>query len=152
MLTALIIFHVVVCLLLITVVLLQFGKGAEVGAVMGGSSGSQAIFTSSQSGNIFSKATTALAILFMVNSIAISSLTSKSAKESIFDDTQPTAVPLNSDLGKEKTEAEKKAEAKTDGTPAASTNNNESAVKADATQTDSTMNAAPKKEAAAEKP
>lgn len=99
MLTGLIILHVVVCLLLITVVLLQFGKGAETGAVMGGSAGgSQQIFTSSQQGNFFTKATSVLAAVFMINSIAISVLTSKKSKESIFDGTEtPVAQPLNSD-------------------------------------------------------
>ena len=70
MITALVVFQVVICILLITLVLLQFGKGAEVGAVMGGGS-SQAIFSSSQSGNILSKMTTVVAILFMLNSVAL---------------------------------------------------------------------------------
>jgi preprotein translocase subunit SecG len=43
MVTGLIILHVIICVLLTVVVLLQFGKGAEVGAVMGSSS-SQAVF------------------------------------------------------------------------------------------------------------
>lgn len=96
MITALMILHVFVCILLIVVVILQFGKGAEVGAVMGSSS-SQAIFTSSQSGNFFTKATTVLAITFMVNSVALSILKSKAAKKSVLDNEAPVAVPLNSD-------------------------------------------------------
>ncbi len=46
MLNSLIIFHVIVCILLTVVVLVQFGKGAEAGAMMGSGS-SQAIFTTS---------------------------------------------------------------------------------------------------------
>ncbi|MFW5887493.1 MAG: preprotein translocase subunit SecG [Bacteriovoracia bacterium] len=89
MLTGLIVFHVIICILLIVVVLLQFGKGAETGAVMG-SSASQAIFTSSQTGNIFTKLTTVLAVLFMLNSIALSTLTSREADKSIFDEVPVT--------------------------------------------------------------
>ncbi len=96
MLTALIVFHVIVCLLLIVIVLLQFGKGAETGAVMG-SSASQAIFTSSQQGNIFTKITTVLAILFMINSIAISTMTSKKASSSLMDDEISKNIGLEQD-------------------------------------------------------
>lgn len=94
MLTGLIIFHVVVCILLSIVVLLQFGKGAEAGAMMGQGS-SQAVFTSNTRGNIFTKVTTVLAIFFMLNSIALTTLKSKSAGESLFDDEAPVAAPLN---------------------------------------------------------
>ena len=96
MITALVIFQVCVCVLLVALVLLQFGKGAEVGAIMG-SGASQAVFSSSQGGNILTKATTACAILFMVNSIALTSLKSKEAKKSILDNEAPVARPLNND-------------------------------------------------------
>lgn len=124
MLTGLIILHVVICILLTVTVLVQFGKGAEAGAMMGGGS-SQAVFTSSAKGNFFTKMTTFLAIAFMVNSIALTTIKSKSAKESIFDDEAPIAQPLNSDsaskpmgnMDAKKDDAKKpmdKAEAKTD--------------------------------------
>jgi preprotein translocase subunit SecG len=77
-------------------VLLQFGKGAEVGAVMGGGA-SQAVFSSSSKGNFFTKLTTALAIGFMLNSIALTTLKSREAKKSLFDDEQELVAPLNSD-------------------------------------------------------
>lgn len=96
MLTGLIILHVVICILLTIVVLVQFGKGAEAGAMMGGGS-SQAVFTSSAKGNFFTKMTTFLAIAFMVNSIVLTTIKSKTSKESIFDDEAPVAQPLNSD-------------------------------------------------------
>ena len=63
MLSGLIILHVVICILLTITVLVQFGKGAEAGAMMGGGS-SQAVFTSSSKGNFFTKMTTFLAIIF----------------------------------------------------------------------------------------
>ena len=96
MLTGLIILHVVICILLTVVVLVQFGKGAEAGAMMGGGS-SQAVFTSSAKGNFFTKLTTFLAIAFMVNSIVLTTIKSKSSNESIFDGEAPVAAPLNSD-------------------------------------------------------
>ena len=43
MITTLIVLHVIICVLLVVTVLLQFGKGAEMGAVMGGGA-SQAVF------------------------------------------------------------------------------------------------------------
>lgn len=96
MLTGLIILHVSVCILLTIVVLVQFGKGAEAGAMMGQGS-SQAVFTSSAKGNFFTKMTTVLAITFMVTSIILTTMKSKESKESIFDNEAPVAAPLNSD-------------------------------------------------------
>ena len=106
MLTGLIIFHVIVCVFLTAAVLLQFGKGAEAGAMMG-QGASQAVFTSASKGNLFTKATTVLAIVFMVNSVLITTLKSQSAKDSLFDDEAPVAAPLNNDAAEaEAAEAE----------------------------------------------
>jgi len=96
MVDGLVIFHVIVCILLTIVVLVQFGKGAEAGAMMGSGS-SQAIFTSSSKGNFFTKMTTVLAITFMVNSVALTVLKSKETRSSLFDGEAPIAAPLNSD-------------------------------------------------------
>lgn len=94
--TGLTIFHVIVCILLTVTVLVQFGKGAEAGAMMGGGS-SQAIFTTNSKGNFFTKLTTALAILFMVNSITLTILTTKASSSSLMDSEAPVASPLNND-------------------------------------------------------
>ena len=53
--------HVLACVFLIVVVLLQTGKGADMGAVFGG--GSQTLFGSSGAGNFLTKLTTGTAIL-----------------------------------------------------------------------------------------
>ncbi|MCX7635876.1 MAG: preprotein translocase subunit SecG [Syntrophales bacterium] len=66
----LIILHIVVCIALILVVLLQAGKGASMGAVFGGSS--QTIFGSSGPGTFLSKMTTVIAIVFMLTSLGLS--------------------------------------------------------------------------------
>ncbi len=97
MITTLIVVHVVICILLIVTVLLQFGKGAEAGAIMGGGGASQAVFSSSAKGNFMTKLTTALAIGFMVNSIILTTLKSRESRSSLFDNEAPVAAPLNSD-------------------------------------------------------
>lgn len=99
MMTTLIVLHVIICLLLVVTVLLQFGKGAEMGAVMGGGA-SQAVFSSSSKGNFFTKLTSVLAIGFMVNSIVLTTMKSRDSKKSLFDDEAPVAAPLNSDAEK----------------------------------------------------
>jgi preprotein translocase subunit SecG len=97
MITFLVTLHVVICVLLVITVLLQFGKGAEMGAVMGGGGASQAVFSSSAKGNFMTKLTAILAIGFMVNSIVLTTMKSRDAKKSLFDNEAPVAAPLNSD-------------------------------------------------------
>jgi preprotein translocase subunit SecG len=97
MITILTVLQYVVCFLLVLTVLLQFGKGAEMGAIMGGGA-SQAVFSSSAKGNFMTKLTTFLAIGFMVNSIVLTTMKSREAKRSLFDNEAPVAAPLNSDV------------------------------------------------------
>ena len=61
--------HFVLCVLLIGLVLLQQGKGADMGAAFGG--GSNSIFGASGAGNFITRATTILAVMFMVTSIGL---------------------------------------------------------------------------------
>ena len=61
--------HVLSCLFLIVVVLLQTGKGADMGAVFGG--GSQTLFGSGGAGNFLTRLTTATAIVFMLTSLVL---------------------------------------------------------------------------------
>ncbi|MEI7636226.1 MAG: preprotein translocase subunit SecG [Syntrophus sp. (in: bacteria)] len=62
--------HITVCIALILVVLLQAGKGANMGAVFGGSS--QTIFGSSGPGTFLGKVTTGIAVFFMLTSLVLS--------------------------------------------------------------------------------
>ena len=89
------VFHAVISILLIAMVLLQFGKGAEVGIMGGGAS--DAVFTGAQKGNIFTQITIVLSILFMVNSIVLAKLQSDSAERSLLDEEAPIVNPLNND-------------------------------------------------------
>jgi preprotein translocase subunit SecG len=63
--------HVIVCLFLIIVVLLQHGKSADIAAAFGGQ-GSQAAFGPRGAATMLSKATTWAAVLFMVTSVTLS--------------------------------------------------------------------------------
>ena len=71
----LIIIHIAVSIALIMIVLLQTGKGADMGAAFGGGS-SQTLFGSTGASTFLSKATTAAAIIFMVTSLGLAYLSS----------------------------------------------------------------------------
>src|SRR5262245_27347575 len=74
--------HVVICLALIVVILLQKGKGAEIGAVFGGSS--QTVFGAAGAGNVLSKATWARAAMFFATSIFLAYASTRRFTGSIF--------------------------------------------------------------------
>jgi len=78
-----IVIHVTTCLLLIGVVLLQQGKGADMGAVFGGSSST--IFGSGGAGNFLTRLTTGLAIVFMLTSLTLTYASARSVSTSVFD-------------------------------------------------------------------
>ena len=82
MITLLTVFHVIVCIFLILVVLLQQGKGADWAGAFGGG-GSQTTFGARGAGTILSRATTAAAILFMVTSLALTILISRPGGSSV---------------------------------------------------------------------
>mgnify|MGYP000863691184 FL=1 len=63
--------HVVVCIALILIILLQTGKGADIGAAFGGGS-SQTVFGSTGGATILSKITIGAAVIFMFTSIVLS--------------------------------------------------------------------------------
>jgi preprotein translocase subunit SecG len=68
----LIVLHVIVSFIMVSVILLQAGKGAEIGASFGGSS--QTVFGSRGPGTFLSKLTVAAAALFMITSLSLSVL------------------------------------------------------------------------------
>jgi len=65
------IFHVVLCILLILVIILQPSKGSDIGAAFGGGGGSSTMFGPRGPGSVLSRATTVIAILFMFTSITL---------------------------------------------------------------------------------
>jgi preprotein translocase subunit SecG len=92
MVDPLMIFHAIVSVLLIIMVLIQFGKGAEAGLF----ASTDSMMTGSQQGNVLNKITVVLAILFLGNSVLLAKLQG-SRSNSKFDDEAPIARPLNSD-------------------------------------------------------
>ena len=67
--------HIIICIALIMIVLLQTGKGAEMGAAFGGST--QTVFGSSGPAGFLNKLTTGVAILFMITSLSLCYLTGR---------------------------------------------------------------------------
>lgn len=86
MYTLAVVIHIIVCFLMIAAILLQAGKGAEMGAAFGGSS--QTVFGSRGPGTFLSKVTIAAAVIFMVTSLGLAIL----SKERTFSS---TVIDLN---------------------------------------------------------
>lgn len=77
MATFILIIHLIVCLFLIFIVLIQSSKGAELGAAFGGSS--QTLFGARGAATFFSKLTTVAAIVFMLTSLSLAIVSNKGA-------------------------------------------------------------------------
>ena len=86
---ALSLLHALIATGLILIVLLQSGKGADIGAAFGGGS-SQTVFGGRGAATFLSKATTVLAILFMVMSIALTLLASQRGGTTVVPADRPT--------------------------------------------------------------
>jgi len=95
MTTSLMILQAVISVFLIITVLLQFGKGAEAGLMT--AAGSESIMSSSTRGNVMTKITAVLAVLFLGNSILLARLQDSKFQKSLLDSEAPVARPLNSD-------------------------------------------------------
>jgi len=92
MATLIIIIHILASLFLIAVVLLQSGKGAEMGAAFGGSS--QTLFGSRGAATFLNKLTTVAAVVFMLTSLTLTMVTTKTT--SVIKQTAPAdqkAIP-----------------------------------------------------------
>ncbi|MBI5018030.1 MAG: preprotein translocase subunit SecG [Deltaproteobacteria bacterium] len=91
--------HVIVCFALGGIVLLQHGKGADMGAAFGGSS--QTVFGSAGATTFLGKLTAGAAIVFMLTSLGLTYLASHRYKATIMKDapartaapTQPAPMP-----------------------------------------------------------
>jgi preprotein translocase subunit SecG len=81
--------HILIASGLILIVLLQSGKGADIGAAFGGGS-SQTVFGGRGAATFLSKATTILAVLFMVMSIALTLLASQRGGTTVVPADRPT--------------------------------------------------------------
>lgn len=82
--TVLLIFHIVACMALILIVLLQTGRGAEMGAAFGGSS--QTLFGSTGGSTFMGKLTTMAAIGFMLTCLGLTYFSGRPSTESVMED------------------------------------------------------------------
>lgn len=94
--TLLITIHYVVCFLLIVAILLQAGKGADIGAVFGGAS--QTVFGSRGPATFLNKITVVVAATFLVTSIWLAHIAKSRTAETVVDkaavtETAPQAEP-----------------------------------------------------------
>lgn len=85
-----IVLHLIACFSLVLIVLLQSGKGQNMGSMFGGGGGggSQTLFGSSGASSFLTKATTAVAVVFMLTSLTLAYV-SKSDQESVISDYLP---------------------------------------------------------------
>jgi preprotein translocase subunit SecG len=81
MVTILTIVHIMVCVFLVSIVLLQHGKGADIGATFGG--GGESLFGTEGPVPIMNKITTGVAVLFMVTSISLAYISAHSTTSSV---------------------------------------------------------------------
>jgi len=79
--------HVIVCITLIMIVLLQTGKGADMGAAFGGGS-SQTLFGSTGASTFLGKATTVAAVIFMLTSLCLAYISTHKTASSIMTDAE----------------------------------------------------------------
>jgi len=75
------IIHIIVCIFLVSIVLLQHGKGADIGATFGG--GGQSLFGTEGPVPMLNKITTAAAIIFMVTSISLAYISAHRTTSSV---------------------------------------------------------------------
>ncbi|MCI0344155.1 MAG: preprotein translocase subunit SecG [Chloroflexi bacterium] len=87
----------VLCIFLIAVVLLQTGKGADMGAVFGG--GSQTLFGSGGAGNVLTRLTTGMAIGFMVTSLILTYGSTRMPTSDLIDRLPLAPAPATPPLG-----------------------------------------------------
>jgi preprotein translocase subunit SecG len=109
--------HLIVCFLMIASILLQAGKGAEIGASFGGSS--QTVFGSRGPGTFLSKVTVGTAIVFMLSSLSLAMLSREANTSSTVIDLHPTTHQESSSSStEESTAVTPSAESETPSTPA----------------------------------
>ncbi len=91
MMTFLVLLHILVSIALILIVLLQTGKGADMGAAFGGSA--QTVFGATGPAPFLGKITTIAAVIFMLTSLSLAYFSSNPMGGSIVDSIQSAPVP-----------------------------------------------------------
>lgn len=122
MTTVIIIIHVLIALLLIGVILVQRGQGADIGASFGGG-GAQTLFGSRGSGSFLGKMTGGLAAAFMMTSLTLAFFsqqqTGSVVEKAVVDELPVEAPAEQSQKGFDPSKLRGDAPAPTDGLPGA---------------------------------
>jgi len=97
--TFLLAIHILVSLFLIFIVLVQGGKGAEMGAAFGGG-GSQTLFGGRGAATFLGKMTTVIAVVFMLTSLVLAVVSGRGGDDTGIDLSAPSQVdaPIGADL------------------------------------------------------
>ncbi len=88
------IIHVLACFGIIGIVLLQSGKGADIGSAFGGA-GSQAVFGSMGTPTLLGKITTGIAIVFTLTSFTLAMLGGERGSSVVREAAPPASAPAN---------------------------------------------------------
>ncbi|MGH7342436.1 MAG: preprotein translocase subunit SecG [Candidatus Rokuibacteriota bacterium] len=84
--------HLLACLILVAVVLLQHGKGADIGSAFGGGA-SQTVFGGRGAGNFLTKLTAGAAVAFMLTSLTLSYFTAPTSLIDELADEEEQSAP-----------------------------------------------------------
>jgi len=98
MIIALTVVHVIMCFSIIAIVLLQAGKGADIGSAFGGA-GSQAVFGSMGTPTILGKITTVVAIVFTLTSFSLALLGGERSTGSVVRERPGASAPPSEGAG-----------------------------------------------------
>jgi preprotein translocase subunit SecG len=90
--TVVTIIHYLVCIILIGVILMQAGKGADIGAAFG-AGGSQTVFGARGPATFLNKLTIGAAVTFLITSLTLAQMAKKEAGSSVVDALPAQAVP-----------------------------------------------------------
>jgi len=86
--------HILVAILLVVAILLQSGKGSDIGAVFGGA-GSQALFGSAGPADFLNKATRVMVVIFMITSLTLGYVTFDRPNKSVMETKAKTTAPAS---------------------------------------------------------
>jgi preprotein translocase subunit SecG len=124
-LVVLTILHLIVCVMLIAIVLLQTGKGASMGAAFGGAS--QTLFGGAGPANFLNKITTIAAIVFMVTSFTLAIVSNRTVTSSKVLDVTPTRQEQPAKQTTPATTSQEQSSSATKSAPTTDTSANQSA-------------------------
>jgi preprotein translocase subunit SecG len=114
-----IVIHIIVCIALIMIVLLQTGKGADMGAAFGGGS-SNTLFGATGASSFLSKMTTVAAVVFMLTSLILAYMATNRTRSSVLSD-QPAVQQSTTETETAPPAAETTTEPATETPPGAET-------------------------------